>query len=55
MTLTIITHALAFLAGGGCVFVYLHKNQTSAVAAATNLAAAVNTAKADLAEAKTKV
>jgi hypothetical protein len=55
MTLTIITHALAFLAGGGVVFVYLHKNQTAAVAAATTLAAGVADVKAAVADAKAKV
>ena len=48
MTMTIITHALAFLAGGGGVFVYLHKYQVAAVAAASSLAAEVAKVKADL-------
>lgn len=48
MLLTIATHGLAFLAGGGAVFVYLHKHQTAAVAAANSLAADVAAAKAEL-------
>jgi len=49
MTMTIITHVLAFLAGGGGVFVYLHKHQTAAVAAASSLAAEVAKVKAEIA------
>lgn len=55
MTMTIVTHALAFLAGAGGVFVYLHKHQTAAIAAATNLATALNSVKTDTQEAKTKL
>jgi len=52
MLLTITSHAVAFLAGGGAVFVYLHKHQAAAVSMATNLANTVNQAKADLQKAK---
>lgn len=51
MTLTIITHVLAFLAGGGGVFMYLHKHQQAAVAAASALASEVAKVKADVAKA----
>jgi hypothetical protein len=50
--LTIATHAIAFLAGGGVVFVYLHKHTTAAISAANSLAATVAQAKADLQTAK---
>jgi hypothetical protein len=52
MIFTIATHAIAFIAGAGGVFIYLHKHQTAAIAAANNLASAVTSAKADLAAAK---
>jgi hypothetical protein len=55
MTLTIITHVLAFLAGGGTVFIYLHKHQTQAIAAATSLAGTVAEVKTMAAEVKSKV
>ena len=55
MILTIVTHLLAFLVGAGGVFIYLHKNQTAAVAAATNLASGVATVKAAVADVKAKV
>lgn len=48
MIFTIVTHAVAFLAGAGATFAYLHKHSTAAIAAANNLAAAVATAKADI-------
>jgi hypothetical protein len=48
MILTIVTHALAFLAGGGVVFIYLHKHQLAAVNAASGLASAVDSAKTEL-------
>jgi hypothetical protein len=46
--LTIISHTVAFLAGGGVVFLYLHKHQLAAVNAASGLAAAVDSAKTEL-------
>ena len=52
---TILSHSVAALAGGGVVFVYLHKHQVAAIAAATNLAAAVDSAKADLQTVKATV
>ena len=56
MTLmTVLSHAVAALAGGGVVFVYLHKHQAAAIAASTNLAAAVDSAKADLKDVKATV
>lgn len=55
MTLTLATHAIAALFGGGLVFIYLHKHQTKAIAAANNLAVAVSDAKTVLAAAKSKV
>jgi hypothetical protein len=55
MTITIITHVLAFLAGGGGVFVYLHKHQTAAIAAASTLATGVADAKAAVDAVKAKV
>ena len=45
---TILSHSVAALAGGGVVFVYLHKHQAAAIAASQSLATAVNDAKADL-------
>jgi hypothetical protein len=53
--LTIVSHAVAALAGGGTVFVYLHKHQAAAIAASANLAAAVDSAKADLQTVKATV
>jgi hypothetical protein len=41
MLMTILSHAVAFLAGGGGVFVYLHKHQNAAISAATTLATVV--------------
>jgi hypothetical protein len=55
MTMTIVTHLLAFLAGGGGVFIYLHKHQLAAVNAASGLASAVAEGKTLLTEAKTKL
>jgi hypothetical protein len=55
MMFTIVTHAIAFLAGGGGVFIYLHKHQTAAIAAATTLASTVADAKSALDAAKSKV
>ena len=56
MTLmTITTHVVAALAGGGAVFVYLHKHTTAAIAAAANLAAGVADAKTALNDAKSVV
>lgn len=52
LMLTLATHSVAFLAGAGAVFVYLHKHQTAAIAAATNLAATVADAKVALSTAK---
>lgn len=48
MLFTIATHAIAFIAGAGGTFFYLHKHQTAAIAAANSLAADVASAKAEL-------
>lgn len=39
MILTIITHAVAFLAGAGAVLAYVHKGHSAAVKAASDAAA----------------
>ena len=48
MTLTIISHVVAFMLGGGSVFLLLHKHQLAAVNAASGLASAVDSAKTEL-------
>lgn len=53
MILSIISHAVAAMIGGGGVFVYLHKHQTAAIAAATTLAADVAVAKSAAKQADT--
>jgi hypothetical protein len=52
MTHDLISFIVGVLLGALAVFVYLHKHTTAAVAAATNLALAVDGAKADLTAAK---
>jgi hypothetical protein len=49
MILTIVTHVLAFLGGGGAVLAYVHKGHSAAVKAASDAAAAaIATVKADV-------
>lgn len=49
---SILSLAVAFIAGGGLVFIYLHKQQAAAIATANQLAADVASAKAELVAAK---
>lgn len=53
--IAIASHAVAFLLGGGVVFVYLHKHQVAAIAAATRLAQDVADAKVALNVVKAKL